>query len=93
MYHELKTWPEYFQAVECGKKPFELRKNDRNYQADDLLILKEFDPAAQDYTGRWAICRVTYVLHGPGFGLEADHVCMGISLFQEKPATSGGSEP
>lgn len=38
----LKTLPEYFQAVIDGKKPFELRYNDRNFKTGDLYILEEF---------------------------------------------------
>lgn len=43
--HELKCRPEYFQRIVSGQKTFEVRKNDRNYQVGDTLVLKEFDPA------------------------------------------------
>ena len=32
MKHEIKNLPEYFEAVACGAKKFELRKNDRCYE-------------------------------------------------------------
>ena len=41
MAHELKTYPKYFQETIEGNKPFEIRKNDRNFQVGDVLILKE----------------------------------------------------
>ncbi len=44
MNHSLKTWPEHFEAVNSGSKPYELRKADRNYQVGDLLCLQEFKP-------------------------------------------------
>ena len=43
MKHELKILPEYFKPVKDGIKNFEIRKNDRNFQVGDTLILKEWD--------------------------------------------------
>jgi hypothetical protein len=43
--HYLKTLPVYFDAVRRGDKTFEIRKNDRDFQTGDTLVLKEFDPA------------------------------------------------
>jgi hypothetical protein len=40
--HELKIWPEFFKFVEGGTKTFEVRKNDRNFLAGDLVVLKEW---------------------------------------------------
>ena len=44
--HELKLHPRYFNRVADGTKPFEIRKNDRDYQVGDRLILREYDPDA-----------------------------------------------
>jgi Domain of unknown function (DUF3850) len=62
MIHELKTWPEYFEAVKSRDKKFEVRVNDRDYKKNDELLLREFDPATQSYTGRTLVRRVCYVL-------------------------------
>ena len=45
MIHELKTLSTYFQAIKNGSKPFEVRKNDRDFREDDILFLKEYIPA------------------------------------------------
>lgn len=37
--HELKTWPTYWDAVERGEKLFEVRENDRFFQAGDVVEL------------------------------------------------------
>jgi len=53
MIHELKIYPQYYRAVECGDKTFEVRLNDRGYQKGDTVILREFDPdylLSGDYT-------------------------------------------
>ena len=42
--HELKCHPIYFERIVSGQKKFEVRKNDRNFQVGDILILKEYDP-------------------------------------------------
>jgi hypothetical protein len=60
--HELKSWPQYFEATLEGTKTFELRRNDRDYQAGDLVVLREYEPGMDRYTGRYQIHEITYVL-------------------------------
>lgn len=74
--HVLKSDPAIFHAVESGLQTFELRYNDRNYQVDDVLILRETvftgkemaDGAELIYTGRHLARRITYILSGYGLG-------------------------
>lgn len=42
--HELKIWPQHYARVANGTKTFEIRNNDRGYQAGDKVILREWDP-------------------------------------------------
>lgn len=71
--HTLKCWPEFFADIDSGKKKFELRKNDRNYQVDDMLVLREWNPETQFYSGREVVKRITYILeHRAGAGCAAD---------------------
>ena len=62
--HELRTWPIYFQPVLDGQKTFEKRIWDRDYKVGDTLVLKEWDPKTQEYTGRELDAVVTYILDG-----------------------------
>lgn len=48
--HQLKIWPEYYQAVKNFKKLYEFRKFDREYLIGDYLILNEWDPKTKKYT-------------------------------------------
>ncbi len=57
-----KIWPESFEAVQSGKKNFELRLQDFNIQEGDTLILEEWDPQTKQYTGRSLEKKVGYVL-------------------------------
>jgi len=77
--HKLKTWKEYFVAVFCGLKKFELRKNDRDFKIGDELILEEWDEINEIYTGRILHRRIDYILQGGQFGLEEGFVILGLS--------------
>jgi hypothetical protein len=77
--HLLKTWPEYYSRVESGQKKFELRKNDRDFQVGDTLILQEYDPISEFYTCNEIKVSVDYILHGPCFGIEEGFCVMSIS--------------
>jgi len=64
MEHELKLHPKYFPRVQSGEKSFEIRKNDRDFQVGDRLILREYDPEKgwPDHGGYEAIFAViTYI--------------------------------
>jgi ASC-1-like (ASCH) protein len=59
--HELKTLPEYFNAVNRGLKTFEIRKNDRGFEVGDTLILKEIFTSSKEFTGRSLERKITYI--------------------------------
>ena len=74
--HELKILPEYFDAVRCGDKRFEIRKNDRNYHRGDILRLKEWD--GEKYTGEEIDVLVRYILYEWSGGLQEGYCIMSI---------------
>lgn len=77
--HQLKTWPEHFDAVASGLKTFEIRKDDRGFEVGNILNLNEFDPRTMAYTGRMLVALVTYKLAGLD-GLDPDYCLLGITL-------------
>ncbi len=82
--HFLKTWPVFFSEVWSGAKPFELRKNDRDYKVGDWLHLEDWAPGT-GYTGRAVIARVSYVLADvPDFGLMPGYAILGLVDRQNK---------
>lgn len=75
--HELKILPEYYDAVRCGDKRFEIRKNDRDYHTGDILCLKEWD--GKQYTGEELDAVVRYIYHGiDEYGLAEGYCIMSI---------------
>ena len=68
MTHDLKCWPLYFQAVLDEMKRFEIReRRDRDFGVGDVLVLREWNPAGERYTGRECRRLVTYILSDPAF--------------------------
>lgn len=61
MIHELKIWPEYFEAVKAGKKTSEVRTSYGEFAEGDDVVLREYDPEQKDYTGRSLVVTLTYV--------------------------------
>jgi hypothetical protein len=74
----LKTWPEYFRMVLSGDKNFEVRKNDHDFQVGDMLILQEWDPSVERYTGYEIEREVVYILKGGQFGIGPEYCVMSL---------------
>lgn len=65
--HDLKIWPEHFEAVVSGRKTFEVRADDREYAEGDTLLLREWNPDLQVHTGRTTERRVSHLLRDSAF--------------------------
>lgn len=84
--HELKCWPEPFEALLEGRKVHEYRKDDRRFGLGDILWLREFVPAGtrnggfedDRYTGRETRRLVTYVSRAPFYGIPDGYVVMSL---------------
>lgn len=90
--HLVKCWPAYFGAIVSGEKPFDVRLDDRGYQKGDVLHLREWSPVdgyVTTYGGRECLpeyhevkLRITYVLSGGKFGIEAGYVVLGLTTLE-----------
>jgi len=49
---EKKILPKWFKMIANGEKNFEIRLADFEISEGDLLILREWDPNRNEYTGR-----------------------------------------
>ncbi len=99
--HSLKVWPEYFEALADGKKTFEARRLDRDYQVGDELALHEFC-RVNGFTDRLPLIRqITYLLTGPKFGIERGYCVMSLTAIPSEnfnvmsapPVTPNPSSP
>jgi hypothetical protein len=76
--HKLKVYPEFFKAMRNDSKRFEIRKKDRDFHINDSLLLQEWDPEKEVYTGSSIIFTIKYVLAGEKWGLKPDFVILGL---------------
>lgn len=70
--HNLKIWPEFFDATERKVKTFEYRKDDRGFKVGDTVQLLEWMPQKGydkdgheidgHFTERRLTCVITYIL-------------------------------
>ncbi len=77
--HELKINEDSLSAIQMGVKRAELRWNDRDYHAGDLLVLRWVTPDGTIVEGEPAeLVRVTHVFLGGEYGLAEDWVMLSI---------------
>lgn len=74
--HFLKCWPMYYGGLADGTKPFEIRKNDRDYRVGDQLCIQEWEPERERYTGRESRRVITCIT---GFNQQPGWVVLGLS--------------
>ena len=81
--HRLKIVEPYFGDVYIGNKTFEVRKNDRDYKVNDILILKDYIPANNSFTGDYIVAHVIYILNDSNYCKDG-YVIMGIEIIDSK---------
>lgn len=94
--HVKKCWPEAFEAVRDGRKPFEWRKEDvGKFKVGDTIILLEWEPPNDEpmwddppsgYTGEVERRRITYVLRDQ-FGVPEGYAVLGLGPMPPPPGT------
>lgn len=76
---EKKVLPEYYKEIRTHRKMFEIRKDEDNVQAGDILVLREWD--GEKYTGGKTRREVTYVLRNvPQYGLMDGYCIMSLQI-------------
>lgn len=75
--HDVKLAAMYYDDVISGRKPFELRKNDRNYRVGE--ILREHECIDGEETGRIIVADIIYLLEDYT-GLQEGYCILGINV-------------
>lgn len=75
--HFLKCEKPYYQHCIDGIKPFEVRKNDRNFKMYENIALIEID-AEKEPTSRSCNFQINYILQGERWGIKEGFVVLGI---------------
>lgn len=64
--HHLDVWKKFYRELVAGRKTFEVRIDDRDYQTGDIVVLQECDDntytGKSGFTGRTVRFRVGYLL-------------------------------
>lgn len=78
--HLLKSWPESFDAIVAGEKPFDVRLNDREYRVGDWCKLHWYDPTLETYNGDACYRRIGWMSTSAvyeGAGITHGYVVIG----------------
>lgn len=81
MIHRIKLREDFSEPVYTGVKNFEVRYNDRGYQAGDIVIFTIVDRDGRVIEGHpmeTIPFQITYVLSGEMYGIAKDYVVFGI---------------
>lgn len=76
--HMLKCVQPYFDEVKLGRKPFELRRADRDFRMFDTCWFREFDAATGEYGRGEHLARIGYILDDYRGALDPDYVIFGL---------------
>lgn len=79
MIHALKTEPFFYEQAQQGLKPFEVRKNDRDFKIGDYLALNECEPEKNCYTGRAILEKILCILDDERF-VQPGYVILGTRV-------------
>ena len=82
--HCLKTWPDVFREIKEGTKVHEFRKNDRDFRRGDLVLLREFVPAGERYTGEMILARIMSISYGPEWGIGEGWTAFSIETLKNE---------
>ena len=79
-YHYLKTVQPFFNHVMYSNKGFEVRKHDRDFKVGDIVVLEEYDPESNSYSGYKTSRHIMYILRHGDYpeGIQQGYCVLGL---------------
>ena len=80
--HELKIKKCYYEDILSYKKEFEIRKDDRDFEVDDLIHFSVIEPFVYEevLTSTKQLYKIKYILRNcEDYGLKKGYCILGIS--------------
>jgi hypothetical protein len=76
--HFLKTDPDCWDAISDDRKTADFRKDDREFEVNDLLILKRgtFEGVGEGF--RYCYRVITHIVRGPAFGIPEGYAMLSL---------------
>lgn len=88
--HQLKCWPDEYQAIIEGRKTFEFRRNDRGFEVGDIIQLDEWKPETENaffvsgsFTLRSVRASITYILNSGEWSVPDGYCILSIKLIPD----------
>lgn len=78
--HHVKCDPPAFEATVMGEKVHEIRVDDRDYLAGDVIVLHEYDRETGVFYSRSARLLITYKSRGGTYGIPERLCVLSIRL-------------
>lgn len=83
--HELKCVNPHYRDVATGKKLAEIRINDRDFQPNQTVMLRQYNAEFSIYSGRYLIVEIKHVLTHEQFpqGLQPGYCMFSFEVISE----------
>jgi hypothetical protein len=79
---QLKCISPFFQDVWDGKKKFEIREDNRNFEVGDHVFLNEYNSMSKTYLDRRLVIEITYLIRKT-VCLKEGYCAFGIKILRK----------
>lgn len=74
--HVVRSWSMFFRDIITGERTADIRLRDREYRVGDEMLLQEYDPVEETYTGREQLVKITYIQGGKSNPCAISHLAL-----------------